>query len=236
MKFEGSKVLVTGANRGIGRAFVEQLRARNAGRIYAGMRRRSAWEPTDERVVPVSLDVTQPGDIEAAARAVGGLDLLINNAGTLKSYSVLEATKEQLDHDLAVNFFGVLNVTRAFIPMLEASKGAVLNVLSLVSMASMAGIGGYSASKAAAWSMTQALRVELGKKSIGVFAVYPGAVDTDMLRGFDVDKASPEEIATNALAALERGEHDSFPDAMSRQAGEAWLNEPRSLERMFAAL
>ena len=125
-------------------------------------------------------------------------------------------------------------MTRAFAPTLEARQGAVLNVLTLVSLASMPGIGGYAASKAAAWSMTQALRVELGKKGVKVHAVYPGAVDTDMIRSFAMDKTPPREVAANSLAAVERGEADSFPDPMSAQAGQAWLANPRALEEMFA--
>ncbi|MEM9191938.1 MAG: SDR family oxidoreductase [Myxococcota bacterium] len=239
MDIKGKTVLVTGANRGIGREFVEELIALGAGRIYAAARSKAAVQDLaekDARVTPLELDITSDAAIHAAKQQVSALDLLINNAGTLKSFSLLEATREQLDHDLGVNFYGTLNLTKAFAPALASSKGGVLNVLTLVSMASMAGIGGYSASKAAAWSMTQALRTELGKKGVKVFAVYPGAVDTDMIRGFEMDKTPPREVAKNSLAAVQADELDSFPDPMSKQAGGAWLKNPRALEDMFASM
>jgi len=180
--------------------------------------------------------VTNPDDVAAAARTADDVELLLNNAGTLRSFSVLEARREELDEDFAVNFHGPLAVTKAFLPTLEARRGVVVNVLTLVSMASMAGSGGYAASKAAAWSLTQSLRIELGRRGVAVFGVYPGAVDTDMIRGFEMDKTPPEDVAANALAAVEAGEADSFPDPMSKQAGEAWLRNPRALEEMFAGM
>ncbi|MEM9074770.1 MAG: SDR family oxidoreductase [Myxococcota bacterium] len=237
MNIKGSRVLVTGTNRGIGRSFVEALVERGAERVYAAARSSSIGDvPKGDRIVPVALDVTNADQISAAVSQVGEVDLLINNAGTLRSFGLLEATQAQLDHDFGVNFFGTLNLTKALVPTLERTKGSVLNVLTLVSMASMAGIGGYAASKAAAWSMTQALRSELGKKGIGVYATYPGAVDTDMIRAFEMDKATPRSVADNSLDAIEKGEVDCFPDAMSKQAGGAWLKNPRALEEMFASM
>ncbi len=239
MKIKDSRVLVTGANRGIGRAFVEVLLERGAARIYAAAR-----QPTQvadlfdghAAVTPVRLDVTDAAGVAAVATEVKEVDLLINNAGTLASYGLLDAGRGDIERDFAVNFFGVLEVTKALLPALERSRGAVLNVLSLVSMASMAGIGGYAASKAAAWSLTQALRAELASRSVQVFAPYPGAVDTDMIRAFEMTKTPPRAVAERTLAAVEDGELDCFPDPMSTDAGGKWLDDPRSLERMFAAM
>ena len=169
-------------------------------------------------------------------KPIESLDLLINNAGSLAGYSLLESTRESVESDFEVNFWGALALTKASVPKLEANKGAVLNMLTLVSMASMAGIGGYSASKAAAWSMTQALRKELGERGMTVFAAYPGAVDTDMIRGFDMDKTAPALVAKNAIDAVEAGIIDCFPDPMAEQAGAAWLKNPRDLEAMFASM
>lgn len=239
MKIRGSKVLVTGSNRGIGRAFVDALLARGAGTVYAGARDPSTLlsvHPGESRVERLRLDITDADSVDAAVASVGPIDILINNAGSLASYSVLQASREQLEHDLAVNFFGTLAMSKAFAPALESSQGGIVNMLTLVSLSSMAGIGGYAASKAAAWSMSQALRAELGQRGIKVFAAYPGAVDTDMIRSFEMDKTPPIEVANNILDAVERDQLDCFPDPMSRQAGEAWLKDPRALERMFASM
>ncbi len=239
MKIAGKNVLVTGANRGIGRALIDELVQRGAGQVFAGARSGEALEAlgqVDARVRPLRLDVTKAADIESAARAVGQLDLLINNAGSLVSFDLLETSKASVESDFAVNFWGPLSLTKALVPQLEKSEGAVLNMLTLVSMASMAAIGGYSASKAAAWSMTQALRKQLGERGITVFAAYPGAVDTDMIRSFEMAKTPPEVVARNVLDAVEAGTLDAFPDPMAEQAGSAWLKNPRDLEAMFASM
>lgn len=237
MEIQGKSVLVSGANRGIGRAFVDELLGRGAGTVFAGARSAADLEAltaVDPRVRALQIDVTEPTSIAAAVERIGGLDLLLNNAGSLVSYSLLDSSREAVESDFSVNFWGALELTKACLPMLEESKGAVLNMLTLVSMASMAAIGGYSASKAAAWSMTQALRKELADRGITVFAAYPGAVDTDMIRSFEMDKTPPEVVARNVLDAVEAGTLDCFPDPMARQAGAAWLKNPRDLEAMFA--
>lgn len=237
MKIKNSNFFVSGTNRGIGAALVQALLDRGAPRIYAAARDPSSVARRhrgDGRVVPVALDVTSQSSVEAATRIANDVHVLVNNAGSLTSYSVLEASDEQLSHDFDVNFFGTLRMAKAFAPVLEKSRGAMMNVLTLVSLSSMASIGGYAASKAASWSMTQALRVELGRRGIDVFAAYPGAVDTDMIRAFDIPKTKPEEVANNILEALESDQLDCFPDPMSRQAGDVWLENPRALEKMFA--
>lgn len=239
MFVEGKSVLVSGANRGLGRAFVDVLLERGVGRVFATARSADDTErlaALDARVRPLRLDVTDASSISAAIGQVEDLDLLINNAGSLVGYSLLESSRAAIEADFAVNFWGALDLTKACLPRLESSKGAVLNVLTLVSMASMAAIGGYSASKAAAWSMTQALRKELGDRGVTVFAAYPGAVDTDMIRSFEMDKTPPRVVAANAMDAVEAGTVDSFPDPMAQQAGAAWLSNPRDLEAMFASM
>ncbi len=239
MEVQGKTVLVSGANRGIGRTFVDELLTRGARRIYAGARSPAslaALGELDPRVLPLRLDVTDAASIAAAVSGIDELDLLINNAGSLAGYSLLASSRTSVEADFAVNFWGALELTKACIPKLEATKGSVLNVLTLVSMASMAAIGGYSASKAAAWSMTQALRVELAARGITVFAAYPGAVDTDMIRSFEMDKTDPRVVARNAITALHEGTLDCFPDPMAQQAGAAWLKNPRDLEAMFAKM
>ncbi len=239
MQIQGKNVFITGANRGIGRAFVDEVLKRGATQVYAGARAPDDLEALgaiDSRVRPLAIDVTRSEDIARAVQHVGALDFLINNAGRLAGYSLLDTPRESLESDFEVNFWGTLEVTKSFRPKLEASHGALLNMLTLVSMASMAGIGGYAASKAAAWSMTQALRKELGERGIDVFAAYPGAVDTEMVRSFEMDKTPAAIVAKNTLDAVEEGTLDSFPDPMAEQAGAAWLKNPRDLEAMFASM
>ncbi|MGE0792030.1 MAG: SDR family NAD(P)-dependent oxidoreductase [Sandaracinaceae bacterium] len=237
MDIRGKNVLVTGANRGLGRAFVDELLARGAKRIYAASRGgHEELAAIDPRVTPIPIDVTKPASIAAAAREVGELDLLINNAGSLAAYSLLETPRAAIETDFAVNFWGALEVTKTFVEKLGASKGAVLNILTVVSWAPMPAIGGYSASKAAAYSMTQALRAELVKLGITVHAAYPGPIDTQMIKTFEMDKTLPEIVAKNALAGVEEGTADIFPDPMSEQVGAAWRKDPRAVEAMFAAM
>ena len=239
MQLEDTTTLVTGANRGIGRAFVSDLLRRGADRVYATARDprtlADAQDLDPDRVVPFRLDVTSETDIAAAADTVGSLDLLINNAGTLAVGSLLDLDRADIERDMAVNFYGALDVTRAFVPALEAGGGAVLNVVTLVAFGSMAGIGGYSASKAAMLSMTQALRADLAPRGISVYASFPGAVDTDMIRSFEMPKTPPNDVARAALDAVEAGEEDSFPDPMAREIGALWLRDPKAVERRFAS-
>lgn len=240
MKLKDTVALVTGSNRGIGRCYVEALLSQGCQTIYAAARKpervRDLVDQGGGRVKALQLDITDPRQCAAAAKAAGDIDLLINNAGSLASYGLLDASRDQLERDFAVNFFGTLEMTRAFAPALERTGGALVNVLTLVSLASMPGIGGYSASKAAAFSMTQALRGELHSRGVRVFGVYPGAVDTDMIRAFEMDKAAPADVARRTLDGVLRDEEDIFPDPMSESAGKTWLADPRALARQFASM
>ncbi|HEU0029490.1 MAG TPA: SDR family NAD(P)-dependent oxidoreductase [Kofleriaceae bacterium] len=232
MNLENITAFVTGANRGLGRALVEQLLARGAKRVYAATRS-GTLEHRDPRVVPVRLDVTDPAAARDAASAARDTELLVNNAGVLASASVLSAERAQLDADFAVNVHGVLNVTRAFAGQLPRGA-AIVNVLSIVSMASMPAIGGYSASKAAAWSVTQALRAELAPAGVAVHAAFPGAIDTDMIRSFDMPKTSPADVARGILDGVADGTLDIAPDAMALDIMQTFLRDPRELARKLA--
>jgi len=240
MHIRNVNVLVTGAKRGIGRALTEELLQREAGHVYATARRpetlNSLVALAPDRLTPVQLDITRSEDIAALTKQIGALDLLINNAGVLASRSLLEADRADIERDMRTNFFGPLAVTRALLPVLKESGGAVVNMLTLVALGSMPGIGGYSASKAAAFSMTQALRAELAPLGIRVHGVFPGAVDTDMIRSFDMPKASPESVTRAVLDAVEADDEDIFPDAMAREFGTTWLRDPKAVERSFVAL
>lgn len=233
MKISGKAILITGANRGIGRALVHDALSRGAKRVYAGTR--AALHVTDERVTPLTLDVTNIPEIQRAAEEVLALDVLINNAGVATYHDIndLEAIEQHLD----VNLFGTLNVTRAFLTQLEHSKGAIVNNLSLVALAPLPIIPGYSISKAAALNMTQSLRALVRSRGISVHAAVLGPIDTDMNRGFEIPKATPESAARGIFDGLEQGEEDIFPDPASRQIAEGWhAGVAKALEREFAAL
>ena len=232
MNVANKTVLITGANRGIGRALVDEALERGAKRVYAGTR--GALSIADKRVVPLTLDVTNPAEIQRAVNEVDSLDVLINNAGVaiyddLSSFDVIE-------RHLAVNLFGPLNVTRAFLPLLRRSLGAVVNNLSMAALASLPIIPAYSISKAAAFNMTQGLRALLAGQGVTVHAVVLGPIDTDMNRGFDIPKASPKSAAAGIFDGLEHGEEEIFPDPASQSIAESWRGGPgKALERQFAA-
>lgn len=226
-------VLVTGANRGIGRALVDEALRRGASRVYAGTRQPLAY--TDERVRALALDVTDPEHIRRAVESVEYLDILINNAG-LALYDDL-SDRAVLEQHLAVNLFGTWGVTRAFLPLLTSSRGAVVNVLSVASFAALPVIPSYSISKAAALSLSQSLRALLAGNGVSVHAVLTGPTDTDMSRDLDVPKASPQAVARAIFGGVERGEEDIFPDPMSQTIAEDWRSgAAKALERQNAVL
>jgi short-subunit dehydrogenase len=239
MKMDGAVVLVTGANRGLGRSLVGASLEAGARRVYATARDASKLEEVmqqaPDKVVPLALDVGDARSIEAAAARATDVTLLINNAGVLASYGVLAASPAQIEQDFAVNFYGMLATTRAFLPALErSSRSALVNVLSVVSFASMPALGGYSAAKAAAFSITQALRGELANKAVGVHAVFPGPIDTDMVRSFEMAKTSPDAVARAIIEGVEQGLEEILPDPTARQMFEVWKRDPKQLERQLS--
>jgi len=233
MKITNKIVLVTGANRGIGAALVTEALRRGANKVFAGTR--GPFRHPDLRVVPLTLDVTSDAQIERAARELEGLDLLVNNAG-LALHDDLDEL-EALQRQLAVNFLGPLKTSRAFLPLLTRSEGAILNILSLAAIAPVPLVPGYSASKAAALSMTQSLRMSLAGRGVSVHGAFLGPIDTEMARGIDVPKASPRSAAVGILDGLERGEEDIFPDPASAPVAEGFRRGvSKMLERSFSAL
>jgi NAD(P)-dependent dehydrogenase (short-subunit alcohol dehydrogenase family) len=232
MNIAQKTVLITGANRGIGRALVNEALRRGAKRVYAGTR--SALQHVDKRVTPLTLDVTSVAQIQRAAAEVDTLDVLINNAG-IALYDDLSSF-DTIEQQLAVNLFGVFNVTRALLPLLRRSNGAIVNNVSLAALAPLPIVPGYSISKAAAFNMTQSLRALLTGQGVTVHAVIIGPTDTDMTRGFDIPKAPPESTAAGIFDGLERGEEEIFPDPASQSIAEGWrMGAAKALERQFAA-
>jgi NAD(P)-dependent dehydrogenase (short-subunit alcohol dehydrogenase family) len=233
MTIADKAVLVTGANRGIGQALVEEALRRGAKRVYAGTRQPLAHP--DGRVTPLTLDVTNAAQIQASVDGVKSLDILINNAG-LALFDDL-SDRAVLERHLAVNLFGTYGVTQAFLPLLTRSRGAIVNVLSVAALAALPIIPAYSISKAAAFSLSQSLRALLAGRGVSVHAVMAGPVDTDMSRGFDAPKASPESVARAIFDGVEKGEEDIFPDPMSESMAESWRSGAlKALERQFAGL
>jgi len=231
MTIANKAVLVTGANRGIGKALVEEALRRGAKRVYAGSRQ--PLVKSDGRVTPLTLDVTSAAQIQGAVEKVESLDILINNAG-IALYDDL-SDRTSLERQLAVNLFGTYGVTQAFLPLLTRSRGAIVNVLSALALAPLPIISSYSISKAAAFSMTQALRALLAGRGVSVHAVLAGPVDTDMTRGFEIPKSTPESVAKGILDGLEAKEEEIFPDPMSQSLAEGWRNGvAKSLERQYA--
>jgi NAD(P)-dependent dehydrogenase (short-subunit alcohol dehydrogenase family) len=231
MNIAGKAVLITGANRGIGQALVNEALRRGAKRVYAGTR--GTLTIADERVTPLTLDVTNAAQIQRAVDEVDTLDVLINNAG-IALYDDL-SNSGAIEQSLAVNLFGPFNVTRAFLPLLRRSKGAIVNNLSLMALAPLPITPAYAISKAAAFNMTQSLRALLAGQGVTVHGVILGPVDTDMTRGFEIPKASPESVAAGIFDGLENGEEDIFPDPASQSIAEGWrTGVAKAFERQYA--
>jgi NAD(P)-dependent dehydrogenase (short-subunit alcohol dehydrogenase family) len=228
MTLTNKTILITGANRGIGQALVTEALKRGAKRVYAGTR--GTLQHADPRVTPVTLDVTNASQIQQAVDTIDSLDILINNAG-IAIYDDL-SNFDVIEQHLAVNLLGTFRVTRAFLPLLKRSKGALVNILSLASLASLPVVPAYSISKAAASSMTQGLRALLTGQGVTVHGVFLGPIDTDMNRGFDVPKAPPEAAAKGIFDGVEREEEDIFPDPASGPMAEGWrTGVAKGLER-----
>src|SRR5215469_13856407 len=238
MNLTESVALVTGANRGLGARLVQELLHAGAAKVYATSRAPgtiAADVAADPRVRTLTLDITDPASVRAAAAAARDVTVLVNNAGVLAFGSALEGDLSAFERDLRTNYLGTLRATRAFAPVLERhGPAAVVNVLTLIALAPVGPMAGYSASKAAAHSITQALRAELRDRGITVLGAYPGGMDTDMLAGVDAPKAPPEVVAERVIASLAAGETLVFPDDASASAGSVYLSDPLKLERMLA--
>lgn len=230
----GSAVLITGGNRGIGSALASEALNRGARQVYVGTRS-ALTDNIDSRVTPVALDITNASQIRAAVEKVDSLDILINNAG-LALYDDLN-DRSVLEQHLAVNLFGTYDLVQAFLPLLAQSRGSIVNNLSVNALAPLSLIPAYSVSKAAAFSLTQSLRVILAGQGVRVHAVLTGPVDTDMTRALDIPKASPQSVAKGIFNGVEDGDDEIFPDPMSRSLTERWYEgAAKLLEQQYAAL
>jgi NAD(P)-dependent dehydrogenase (short-subunit alcohol dehydrogenase family) len=230
----GRAVLITGGNRGIGSALVAEALNRGAARVYVGTRKALAHS-IDARVVPLTLDITDAAQIHQAVEQVDSLDILINNAG-LALYDDL-SDPATLQRHLAVNLLGTYQVIQAFLPLLAQSGGSIVNNLSVNALAPLPLIPAYSISKAAAFSLTQSLRVILARQGVRVHAVLTGPVDTDMTRGLDIPKASAQSVAQGIFDGVEHDDDEIFPDPLSRSLAQRWQDgAAKLLEHQYAAL
>ena len=228
-----SSVLVTGANRGLGRALVDEALRRGAKRVYAGSRQ--PYEHPDRRVSPLTLDITDSAQIQAAVDRVDSLDVLVNNAG-VAIFDEL-GDRSVLEQHLAVNPFGTWAMTQAFLPTLTDTEGAVVNVMSVAALATLPIVPSYSVSKAAEFMLTQSVRALSGPYGVKVHAVLAGPMDTEMSRAFPVPKASPVSVAGAIYDGVETEDEEIFPDPMSETLAESWrAGAVKELEREMRML
>lgn len=231
MDIAGSTALVTGANRGIGRRFVEHLLERGAEKVYSTARRPETIDIQDSRITPLYLDLLDEESISKAAAAAQDVTLLVNNAGSSTGAHLLTDDLDLIRQDLETHLFGTLNVIRAFAPVLASNGGgAIVNVLSVLSwVATAEGSGSYSVAKAAEWNMTNAVRVELAAQKTLVQGVHLAAADTDMMAGRDVPKIDPADVTRAALDGVETGAIEVVVDDPSRFVKSALAGDPAQL-------
>jgi NAD(P)-dependent dehydrogenase (short-subunit alcohol dehydrogenase family) len=238
-RIEGAVALVTGANRGIGRALVDALLARGVKKVYAAVRNTDALSDLrDERVVPLQLDVTDADQIRAAVDAASDVELVFSNAGVVLAGSIADAmVVDQARREMEVNYFGPLQLVTRLAPTLARNGGGAVVVIGSASgLTNMPLFPTYSASKAALHSLTQAARTLLGPQGTAVLGVYPGPVDTDMTRDLTLPKTAPSVVASAILDGVEAGQEDIFPDPLSVDFGRAFESSPKTAERQFAAM
>ncbi len=226
MKLENAVVLITGANRGLGLAFAKEALARGAHKVYAAARNPASI--TLEGVTPVKLDVNNPEDVARVARDYNDVTLLINNAGVAETGGFLsEDAEAMLRRQLETNLFGPLKLARAFAPVLAANGGGgIINVLSIASWITGPLLATYSATKSAAWSLTNALRQELSGQQTHVLGLHVGFIDTDLTHGMDVPKIAPNVVAARTFDGLEQNAHQVLADEATQQVHQALSSHP----------
>ena len=229
MKIEGAVALVTGANRGIGDAYVTELLARGAATVYAGARKAESVEVSDPRIVPIALDVTDPERVAAVAEELSDVSLVINNAGVMTANVPLRASLEEARSQIETNYLALISMTSAFAPVVVRNGGgAFVNMLSAVSFVGTPWMTTYAASKAAAWNYTNSARVQLAGQGTELLGVHVGYVDTDLAADIVADKVAPDVVARAALDALEAGQSEVLVDDFTRNI-KAGLSDDQNL-------
>ncbi|WP_112133692.1 SDR family oxidoreductase [Glycomyces dulcitolivorans] len=234
MKINGSIALVTGANRGIGRHFAEQLLERGAVKVYAAARNPESVDLPG--VVPIRLDITDPASVAAAVKAAPDVTVLVNNAGIVTGANLVDGEEAAIRQEMETNYYGPLNMVRAYAPVLASGGGAILNVISVASWRSPGWIANaYAASKAAAWSLTNGVRLELAAQGTQVTGLHVAMVDTDMVAELDGPKTDPADVAKAGLDAVESGALEVLVDEAAREIKAALSDDPLALYTELAA-
>ncbi len=242
LNLTGKSALVTGANRGIGEAYVRYLIERGVQTVYACARERNNLKHLEaeygDRITSILLDVTRVEHIEAIKGKISSLDILINNAGVANAcFSTSDNALEVARLEMETNYFGPLQITQALLPLLrQSSHGVIVNVSSIAGISNFPAIGPYSATKAALHSYTQGLRAELAGDGIRVLGVYPGPIDTRMAADFEMEKPPASQVAEKTFEALHKGEVDVLPDDFAVQMYHTFLEHPHELEKVFAGM
>lgn len=237
MTLEGATILITGSNRGLGRTLVGAGLEAGAKKIYAAARCSADVANDDPRIAPIELDVCEPASIDRARAICSDVDIVINNAASLANASTYRAkTLAPARTEMETNFWGLVSMCRAFAPVLEGREGsAIVNILSMGALAGIPFCGSYCASKAAAWSFTQALRLELAASGTAVLAVFPGPIATEMARPHEREGRWPaEEVARAIYAGLARGDPHIFPDPVAQSVAASYAANPWDLPARFA--
>ncbi|MBU9335152.1 SDR family NAD(P)-dependent oxidoreductase [Burkholderia multivorans] len=237
MQIEGCVACVTGADRGLGAGLLEALLARGARKVYAGVRQAGRLAGDDPRVVPVELDITNVEQVATAAASATDITLLINNAGLNRMQPVLEAhDPEAARAEMEVNYFGTLNMMRAFSPALKTNGGAIVNILSILARVALPSMASLSASKAAALRMTEGARAELAPHHVRVISVLPGPIDTEMSRDVPPPKIAVREAVDVVLAALEGETDEVYMGAMAQDIARALAADRQALHARLLTL
>lgn len=242
MNPQNSVAFVSGANRGIGKAYIEALVQAGARRIYAAARSLDSLNDVvaiaPDRIVAIALDITQPDQVQAAAATAQDTTLLINNAGVLGAGGLFtDRSVETAQWEMTTNYFGTLAMIRAFAPILKQNGGgAIVNMLSIASVVNVPVFSSYSASKAALYSLTQGARAELAQQGTLVVGAFPGPVDRAMAESVPLDKAAPIEVAKTVLEAIAQGAEEVYPDPVSQNVFVSLKTPLKEAEKQFAGM
>lgn len=231
-------ILITGANRGIGKSLVEAALEKGVRKIYATSRDANKMPDfSDERVIALELDITDNVQASKIIEKTSDVQILINNAGSCNSGTILQGKISEMEYDMKTNYYGTINMMRAFAPILENnSPSKIINIVSIAAYSPLPSIAGYSASKAALFSATLSARIELAKKGIIVQMVNPGAIDTDMNKDSDWEMPAPDGVAKIILDKIEADELDIIPDEMGLGMFHAWKEDPLKLAEIFHSI
>ncbi|GGF28262.1 SDR family NAD(P)-dependent oxidoreductase [Flavobacterium limi] len=234
-KLKDKVILITGANRGIGKSLVKAALGKGAAKVYATSRNISKIPDfDDDRVVPLALDITNSKQIAEILERTRDVQILINNAGSLRPGTILEGEKSRMEEDMQTNYHGTVDMMRQFASVLEKNAPSkIVNIVSIVAYSPFPSIAGYSASKAALFSASLSVRTELSKRGVMIQIVNPGAIDTDMNKGSDWDMPKPDNVAKIIMDRVETDELEIIPDTRGLTMFSAWRQEPSNLAAIF---